>query len=221
MTQRSAVLRLEPDLEEAQAAESGTAPAPPCPDGTLADLAGHSPAIRRVHALVSEAAQSTVGILIEAEEGIDAGAVAREIHAKGDRSGAPFVVVPCHVPERAVAAQLFGTFRRTEHHGEQIERVGVDSALALAAGGTLFLERVTELGTALQVRLARIVRVGEMAIAGSSQPVRFHGRLVASCTYPRVARRRRSVSGRTCCDPWRCCGSTSPRCGSGPRTFRR
>jgi anaerobic nitric oxide reductase transcription regulator len=59
-----------------------------------------------------------------------------------------------------------------------LERVSSDSRLAAAQGGTLFLRDVTELPAAVQARLARIARDGELRI--DDRPAAIEFRLVAS-----------------------------------------
>ncbi|HYM23306.1 MAG TPA: helix-turn-helix domain-containing protein, partial [Vicinamibacterales bacterium] len=59
-----------------------------------------------------------------------------------------------------------------------LESVSADSRIAAARGGTLFLRHVSELPAAVQARLARVARDGEMRVDGV--PVATAWRLVAS-----------------------------------------
>jgi two-component system nitrogen regulation response regulator NtrX len=61
-----------------------------------------------------------------------------------------------------------------------LEPVARDSRVAAARGGTLFLQDVTELPAAIQARLARIARDGEVLLDGA--PVPTEVRLVASAS---------------------------------------
>src|SRR5205809_646792 len=60
-----------------------------------------------------------------------------------------------------------------------IQRVGDDSALASARGGTILLRSIVDLSAAAQVRLARLLRDGEVRL-GSGGPMRFDARIVAA-----------------------------------------
>jgi len=138
------------------------------------EFAGRSAAISRIQELVRRVATRDGGVLLVARRGTDAESVAREIHGRGRHANAPFVSVSCGAAgaERA----LFG-----DPSGEvplDLEPVSADGRIAAACGGTLFLEDITELPAAVQARLARVVRDGEVRIDGN--PVATACRLLAS-----------------------------------------
>jgi DNA-binding NtrC family response regulator len=63
---------------------------------------------------------------------------------------------------------------------KELECVSADSALAAARGGTLFIHGVCELPAAIQARLVRVARDGEVRIDG--QNLRTEMRIVASAS---------------------------------------
>jgi two-component system nitrogen regulation response regulator NtrX len=154
------------------------------------ELVGHSPAITRVHELVRRAAPLDVGVLLTAERGADVDSVAREIHGRSRRADAPYVVVECDSTDAARLAQLlFGTISATSLVSPgaplaptptDLEPIARDSRIAAARGGTVFLQDVTELPAAMQARLARLARDGEVLLDGA--PVATDVRLVASAS---------------------------------------
>ena len=152
------------------------------------ELAGHSPAITRVHELVRRAASLDVGVLLTAERGADVDSVARELHERSRRATAPFIVVECDGGDAPRVAQLlFGTIApgspgspRSPAASADLEPIARDSRLTAARGGTLFLRDVTELPAAIQARLARIARDGEVLIDG--EPVATDVRFIASAS---------------------------------------
>ena len=152
------------------------------------ELAGHSPAITRVHELVRRAASLDVGVLLTAERGADVDSVARELHERSRRATAPFIVVECDGGDAPRVAQLlFGTIAprspsspRFPAASTDLEPIARDSRLTEARGGTLFLHDVTELPAAIQARLARIARDGEVLIDG--EPVATDVRFIASAS---------------------------------------
>lgn len=138
------------------------------------ELLGQSPAVTRAQELVRRAAALNGGVLITAEPGADVGSVTHELHLQSAQSTGAYVVVDCDAGE--VDRLLFGASQ-----GEvptDLDSVSSDSRVAAARGGTLFLQQVTELPSAVQARLARIARDGEVRIAG--EPVATGFRLVAS-----------------------------------------
>jgi two-component system, NtrC family, nitrogen regulation response regulator NtrX len=152
-----------------------SAPDPHAASDTPLELRGDSTAIRQVRALVQRAASAAGPILILAERGFDVEAVAREIHRRSP--GGPFVGLDCESMHGPAAEEaLFGGAARRA--SATLECVANGSALASARGGTMLLRSVVDLSAGAQVRLARLLRDGEMLLG--SAPVRFDGRIVAA-----------------------------------------
>jgi DNA-binding NtrC family response regulator len=147
------------------------------PGDPAVELLGRSPAIMRVQELIRRAASLEGGILITAEAGADVESVAREIHHRGRSADAPFVAVYCDDRDAAsIDRLLFG--QPAPETATDLESVAVDSGIAAARGGTLYLHGVTELRASTQAQLARIARDGEVRIDGV--PVSTALRLIAS-----------------------------------------
>ena len=148
------------------------------PAGAL-ELVGHSVAITRVQELVRRAAPLDVGVFLTAERGADVDSVARELHGRSRRAGAPYIAVECDGADAPRLIQhLFGTAPPIEP--TELESISRNSRIAAARGGTLFLQDVTELPAAVQARFARIARDGEVLVDG--QPMATEVRLVASAS---------------------------------------
>ncbi len=139
------------------------------------ELIGRSATVGRLQELVCRAAALEGGVLIVGERGVDAEPLARELHARSRRAGAPYVLVEC-AGGGNLDRLLFGGVARSA----DLEVVANDSGLAAAAGGTLFLHDVTELPSAVQARLARVARDGEVRVEGAPAPVAV--RLVAGAS---------------------------------------
>jgi len=143
------------------------------PLGSL-ELAGRSAAIGRVQELVRRVAPLDDSVLVTAERGADVESVVRDLHVRSGKAAAPFVAVECGAA--ALERLLFGD--PIEHAPIDLEAVSADSRLAAARGGTLFLREVAELPAAVQARLARVARDGEVRIDG--EPATTAIRLIAS-----------------------------------------
>lgn len=147
------------------------------PAAGAVELVGRSTAITRVQELVRRAADGGGGVLFVAERGTDIASVARDLHTRAFSLERPFVQVECATRDAlALDRELFGASPGASP--PDLEAVGSDSRMAAAQGGTLFLHEVAELPSAVQVRLARIMRDREVLVSG--EPVAITFRLVAS-----------------------------------------
>jgi DNA-binding NtrC family response regulator len=143
------------------------------------ELLGVSPAVTDAIAQVARAAGDDRGVLITAEPGLDAEAVARAIHHRGARRSQPFVVLACDGASLpALEKQLIGGPQPAK--SADLESLSQSSALARAAGGTLFLAGVNEMSAPLQRRLARVLRDGEVRVARRAAPIVLDVRVVAA-----------------------------------------
>jgi len=152
------------------------------------ELIGPSASIRRFNELLDHASAAHCHVLLVAERGLDAEAVAREIHRRS-RTAGRFVALDCADGDAALETVLFGA--GGSMHGrnrDELESAGAGSVLLDACGGTLFLGGISELPASLQTRLARVARDRELRVAGSDgagpqaedQTVPFDARLITA-----------------------------------------
>ncbi|MFO0553616.1 MAG: sigma-54 dependent transcriptional regulator [Polyangiaceae bacterium] len=127
------------------------------------EIVGSSPALRRVLAIVLQAAPSSATVLVLGESGTGKELLARFIHQHSSRSQAPFVAVNCSaIPESILEAELFG-HEKGAFTGAIARREG---RFAKADGGTLFLDEIGELSPSVQVKLLRVLQEGEYEPVG-------------------------------------------------------
>jgi DNA-binding NtrC family response regulator len=143
--------------------------------GLPPELVGSARSVRAAADQAVRAANSSDPILIVAEPGFFPEGIARAIHQLGARAAHPFVVVDCAENHERVTRRLFGSERASR---ADYERVGSESAVAAVEAGTIFLAGISEMPIAVQLRLSRLLRDGEMRLRKSTVPIRF--RLVAS-----------------------------------------
>jgi NtrC-family two-component system response regulator AlgB len=129
-----------------------------------ADLQTHDPSMRQALQLAFKAAASEATVLLRGESGTGKGVLARSIHARSARAGAPFITVNCpSLSAELLESELFG-HAKGAFTGAVHDTVGKVSA---AEGGTLFLDEIGDLPLALQPKLLRLLqekryeRVGE------------------------------------------------------------
>ena len=122
-----------------------------------ANMVGNAPAMHEVFTRIHQLAQADCPAVIRGEQGTGKQHAARAIHHGSARAGRPFIPIYCGgLSEGALEAELFG-HGRADVHAFAMRRTG---ALERAAGGTVYLDELAALPTALQGRLARFVRDG-------------------------------------------------------------
>ncbi len=139
-------------------------------------IAGESKGMKQALAQLEAAIEPPVHILLRGEPGVSRELLARSLHLSSARREAPFVTASCRgAKPNQIEADLFGAEIPGKH--EPVEREG---KLLLADGGTLYLEGVEQMPLALQDRLVRFIRSGEVEPAESLKSRRVDVRLVTA-----------------------------------------
>jgi DNA-binding NtrC family response regulator len=163
-------------LSRAQAS-STTSTVAPSPAEGLNRLVGDSPSIRALRELVVRAATVESNVLITGETGTGKELVAELIHQNSARRAKPFVQVNCAaIPESLIESELFG-YERGAFTGAF---AAVDGKLALAQGGTVFLDEIGDLSASAQAKLLRAIEGKEIYRLGGRAPVKLDIRVVAA-----------------------------------------
>jgi DNA-binding NtrC family response regulator len=157
----------------AEAAGPRALPHEDAPNG----LIGRSAPMRRVHELVTTAAQSDLTVLICGETGTGKELVARAIHAQSETHTGPFIGFNCAaVPESLIESELFGHVRGA-FTGAMRNRPG---RLASAGGGTFFLDEVAAAPLGLQAKLLRALQQRVFTPVGSDRDEKLTARMIAA-----------------------------------------
>jgi DNA-binding NtrC family response regulator len=140
-------------------------------------MVGTSPAMRAVCATIEKVAPTDTTVLIRGESGTGKELVARALHEKSPRAGAPIIAVNCAtMPEGLVESELFGHEKGAFTGAAQAHRGLVEAA----DEGTLFLDEIGELTPAAQSRLLRVLQDGEIRRVGATGSRKVDVRLVAA-----------------------------------------
>lgn len=136
-----------------------------------------SPKMHAILDLAKRAAVSDASVLLLGENGTGKGVLARWIHARSQRSKAPFIVISCPtLTEELLASELFG-HGKGAFTGATRDREG---RLEAAQGGTIFLDEVSEISPSLQAKLLRFLQEKEFERVGENRTRRADVRVVAA-----------------------------------------
>lgn len=140
-------------------------------------LVGSSPAMRNVFHAIDLVAKSEVNVLIEGESGTGKELVARAIHAASAQKDGPFVAVNCGaIPDNLLESELFG-HEKGAFTGAVAKKIG---KFEQASGGTIFLDEISELPLALQVKFLRVLQEREVERVGGSGAIPVQVRVMAA-----------------------------------------
>jgi two-component system nitrogen regulation response regulator GlnG len=154
----------------AAAAEPATAPEPE-------EIIGRSAAMQAVFKRIALVAPREASVLITGESGTGKELAARAIHRYSARRDRPFL--PVHLAAlnpNLIESELFGHTRGAFTGASQM-RAGL---LALADGGTVFLDELADVPMQVQVKLLRVLEHNEVLPVGSTQPQSLNIRILAA-----------------------------------------
>ncbi|HNY50890.1 MAG TPA: sigma-54 dependent transcriptional regulator [Smithella sp.] len=144
---------------------------------TETKLIGSSAAMVEFYKQIARIADSPASVLIEGESGTGKELTARSLHNMSSRRDKPFVVVHCGaIPDNLLESELFG-YEKGSFTGAHQQHIGL---LASAEGGTVFLDEITEMSTALQGKFLRFMQNGEIRRIGSHDVQNVAVRVVAA-----------------------------------------
>ncbi len=140
-------------------------------------IVGRAPEMERLYRIISKAAHSTHPVLILGESGTGKELVARSIHFSGPFRDKPFIPVDCgSLVPTLIESELFG-YVKGAFTGAVHAKEGL---LAIAEGGTVFLDEIGELATDLQAKLLRAIQEKEIRPVGSTKRIPINVRILAA-----------------------------------------
>jgi len=161
--------RLRGEVESLRAALGAAAASP--------DIIAASGAMRGALDVIAKVARHRTTVLLTGPSGTGKEVLARELHRLSPRADGPFVAVNCAaIPETLLESELFGHMRGSftgavRDHGGLFEQ---------ASGGTMLLDEIGDLPTALQAKLLRVLQDGEIRRVGDRTTRTVDVRVVAA-----------------------------------------
>ena len=124
-------------------------------DGSAGEMNSRSPLMLRIFNILPAIASSRSTVLIEGDTGTGKEVLARTIHKLSCNPDSPFIAVNCGaLPDTLLESELFG-YKKGAFTGAGSDKPG---RFALAGNGTIFLDEIGEISSALQVRLLRVLQ---------------------------------------------------------------
>jgi len=146
-------------------------------DSGFGNIIGRAPEMDKLYRMIAKAAQTAHPVLILGESGTGKELVARAIHSSGSFRDKPFVPVDCgSLVPTLIESELFG-YVKGAFTGAAQSKQGL---LAIAEGGTVFLDEVGELAPDLQAKLLRALQEKEIRPVGGTKPVPINVRILAA-----------------------------------------
>ena len=140
-------------------------------------IIGSSQGIQDVFNIVDKAATSDSTIMIFGESGTGKELIARALHQNSNRGNKPFIAVNCGaIPHELLESELFG-YEKGAFTGASQTRIG---RLELANEGTVFLDEIGDMPSALQVKLLRVLSENEIDRLGGNKPVKIDVRFITA-----------------------------------------
>ncbi len=140
-------------------------------------IIGNSAALESVLEQVEQVAPTDSTVLIEGETGTGKELIAHAIHNASQRFGRAFIKLNCAaIPLDLLESELFG-HEKGAFTGAIAQKIG---RFEMADKGTLFLDEVGDIPSALQPKLLRVLQEQEFERLGSGRTHKVDVRLVAA-----------------------------------------
>ncbi len=141
------------------------------------NIIGRSEAMKRVFDAVTLAAETDSNVFISGESGTGKGLVAKALHQLSERRDKPFVSINCAaIPATLLESELFG-FEKGAFTGANANKKGL---FVQADQGIIFLDEISEIPLAMQVKLLKAIEEKEFYPLGAHRTVKVDIRIVSA-----------------------------------------
>ena len=143
----------------------------------LVGLLGNAPVMTQLYDQIRRVAPTETTVLIVGESGTGKEVVAQALHALSARAQGAFVAVNCGaIAPTLIEAELLG-HEKGSFTGADRQRAGY---FERANGGTIFLDEVTEMPLAMQVKLLRVLEARRFQRVGGTDTIGVDVRVIAA-----------------------------------------
>ncbi len=141
------------------------------------NMIGESVPMQKVFRFIEKAAPTDATVLLRGESGTGKELVAHAVHANSERNSKPFIAINCAVlSENLLESELFG-----HEKGAFTTAVSQKKGkIEMADSGTLFLDEVSEMSSAIQAKLLRVLQEREFERVGGTRTLKVDVRIIAA-----------------------------------------
>ena len=144
---------------------------------SLCGMIGVAPVMQNLFSLVKKISANDYPVLITGESGTGKEMVAHAIHELSPRRNNPLVIINCGtIPENLLESELFG-HERGAFTGAVAKKVG---KFEQGNKGTIFLDEISELPLAMQVKILRCLQEGTIERVGGNNTLSLDIRIIAA-----------------------------------------
>jgi transcriptional regulator with AAA-type ATPase domain/ribosomal protein L37AE/L43A len=141
------------------------------------EFVGSSQGMLNVFSMIRKVAPTDIAVLITGESGTGKELTALAIHERSQRRNKPFITINCAaIPENLLESELFG-HAKGAFTGAHTTKTG---KFEYADGGTVFLDEIGEMNTALQSKILRFLEDKIVQKVGSNESRKVDVRLIAA-----------------------------------------
>ena len=141
------------------------------------NIIGRSQAMEKLLETVAQVAPSEATVLVSGESGTGKEMIAGAIHHNSPRRESPFVKINCAaIMESLLESELFG-HEKGAFTGAYRRKEG---KFSIAHKGSIFLDEISEMSPAMQVKLLRVLQEREFTRVGGEEVVKVDVRVIAA-----------------------------------------
>lgn len=144
-------------------------------------IGGKSGKMQKALEMARKVANTDASVLILGENGTGKELLAREIHRNSGRSSDIFVGVDmASLTESLFESEMFGHVKGAFTDAKE----GREGRFEVASGGTLFMDEIGNLSSAMQAKLLKAIEDGRIVKVGSNKAVEVDVRLISATNKP-------------------------------------
>lgn len=143
----------------------------------ISNFVGQSPVLQDLTEQVDKLRQTRSTVLIHGASGSGKELIASALHYDGPYGTRPFTPIHCGaISPELIESELFG-YEKGAFTGAANRK---DGLFAASDGGTMFLDEIAETSLDLQVKLLRVLQLGEVRPVGATRPRHVDVRIIAA-----------------------------------------